>query len=85
MKNYKGQYQIPVKLACGCETTWADGESLYEGLQQDAWCDEHEDTHVEEIHASPTVIKAYKKVTDTDILVRVEVTSPAMLANLKED
>lgn len=52
LQPYKGQMDIPVKLACGCETKWHDGFDLHPGVY--AWCDDHGDTTVAEIYAEPT-------------------------------
>jgi len=40
MKN-QFKYDIPVRLECGCETVWHEGEQLYVGAY--AWCENCQD------------------------------------------
>ena len=54
-RNYAGQKEILVELACGCSIMWADGDGLYEVplnmRGQDTVCPKHGSTHVECIYA----------------------------------
>ena len=49
---YHDRLDIPIRLACGCETIWHDGWDLWQPSQY-AWCNEHQDTEVAEILAAP--------------------------------
>lgn len=49
---YHNRLDIPIRLACGCETTWHDGWDLWQ-VGQYAYCQEHGDTEISEICATP--------------------------------
>lgn len=49
---YHGMTNIPITLTCGCSTTWADGDDLWEPGQP-AYCQKHGDVDVDTIDILP--------------------------------
>ena len=46
---HRGRFDVPVRLRCGCETVWHEGDTLAVGCY--AWCSAHGDTTVTDILA----------------------------------